>query len=191
MLHSLCRWSSGFRTGRLSKAYPGATLRLCFSSFPKQAQKPKQHSQDGILSMDVNGTQTLKLGLAVGHGTGPELADVFERVITHLAKGTRVDVQFNRSSRVYHSYSSLLSTDKSKSEKTHEIIADETMQDAMHYKSFCEEQALQGTCAIFRTAITAESLYLVRQCLEAVKVECFSQAGNSDPRSSARLLYRY
>lgn len=48
------------------------------------------------------------------------------------------------------------------------------MKDAAHYENFCREEARCGTRAIFRTAITAQSLYLVRQHLEAVKVEHFS-----------------
>ena len=121
---------------------------------------------------DTN-TRTMKVGLAVGHGTGPELADVFEKVIHQLAGRRSVQVQITRSPKIYHSYFSLLSAGKYGTANSQDVIADETMRDVAHYQRFCEEQALQGTCAIFRTAITAESLYLVRQHLEAIKVEYF------------------
>ena len=124
-------------------------------------------------------TKSLKVGLAVGHGTGPELADIFEKVMIQLAERRSIQVQISRSSKIYHSYSSLLSAGEQGPADSQEIIANETMQDVVHYQRFCEEQALQGTRAIFRTAITAESLYLVRQHLEAVKIEYFDQAGSS------------
>ena len=118
--------------------------------------------------MDRNGKSALRVGLAVGRGTGSELADVFETVVLQLASRYSVDIELHRSSRIYHTYLSLLSACDSQ-----EDIHNETIQDTAHYERFCEEEATQGTRVIFRTAITAESLYLVRQHLEAVKVERF------------------
>ena len=111
----------------------------------------------------------LRVGVAIGQGTGMELAEVFERVLANIASYYSLEVQFNRSSRIYHSYSSLFSAGDD-----YQHIYGETMKDAADYESFCTEEALRGTCAIFRTAITAQSLYMVRQHLEAVKVEYFS-----------------
>lgn len=111
----------------------------------------------------------LRVGLAVGHGTGPELADVFVKVSTQMANQYHVGVNICRSQRLYHSYHSLLSTGGNFGH-----VCEETAQDAEHYKQFCRDQVAQGTRVIFRTAITAQSLYLVRQHLEAIKVERFS-----------------
>lgn len=118
--------------------------------------------------MEAKERRTLAVGLAVGHGTGPELASVFEKVILQLASLCSLDIELRRPSRIYHSYLSLLS-----SASCQEEIDEATLQDATHYESFCKEEAARGTRCIFRTAITAESLYLVRQNLEAVKIERF------------------
>ncbi|OGM43364.1 hypothetical protein ABOM_008720 [Aspergillus bombycis] len=58
-------------------------------------------------------------------------------------------------------------------------IADETTRDAEEYRKFCETATANGIAAIFRTAIHAQSHYLVREQLEAVKVENFD-LGNSN-----------
>lgn len=123
--------------------------------------------------MKMNGSSVLRIGLAVGRGTGPELADIFEEVILQLAKPYAIQIELHRSSRIYHSYSSLLSVDD------REGIYMETMRDAEHYEKFCKEEAGRGTRVIFRTAITAQPLYLVRQHLEAIKVEHFHQGPTS------------
>ena len=113
-------------------------------------------------------TDNLMVGVAVGRGTGPELADVFIKVLNQLASHCGIQIDVYQSPRIYHSYQSLFSAG-------HDLqyIRDETAQDAKHYEEFCREQAAQGTNVIFRTAFTAQSLYLVRQHLEAVKIERF------------------
>lgn len=123
--------------------------------------------------MKMDKSRVLRVGLAVGQGTGPELADIFEKVLLQLAKPYAVQIELHRSSRVYHSYRSLLS--KGNREEMHA----ETMRDAEHYESFCKEEAGKGTRVIFRTAITAQPLYLVREHLEAIKVERFHQGSTS------------
>ncbi|WP_411074715.1 isocitrate/isopropylmalate family dehydrogenase [Streptomyces sp. cmx-4-7] len=121
------------------------------------------------------------IGLAVGRGTGPELADVFERVLNALAArrpdgtdgtdGTGVEVV--RSPRLYHSYVSL--------RRGHDVAAVQrlTAEDADHYEAWCRDLAERGTTAVFRTAINAQSLYLVRQRLRAVKVDLLADGGRS------------
>ena len=111
----------------------------------------------------------LRVGLAVGQGTGPELADVFTRVVNLIAQRYQIRIKLNRSSRIYHSYHSLFSVGNG-----HETICRNTAQDALHYEEFCKRQFALGTRVIFRTAFTAQSLYLVREHLEAIKVETFS-----------------
>ncbi|PVC76369.1 isocitrate/isopropylmalate family dehydrogenase [Streptomyces sp. CS081A] len=115
------------------------------------------------------------VGLAVGQGTGPELADVFERVLDALASGRPggegVDVV--RSPRPYHSYVSL--------RRDHDVAAVRrlTAEDADHYEAWCRDLAERGTTAVFRTAINAQSLYLVRRRLRAVKVDLLEADGRS------------
>jgi isocitrate/isopropylmalate dehydrogenase len=104
----------------------------------------------------------MEIGLAVGWGTGPELAKIFERTITRIAERHRTGIAIARSPRIYHSYFSL------KAERDQGKIRELTLRDAEHYENFCRN--LQAP-AIFRTAINAQSLYLVRQRLQAVKVE--------------------
>ncbi|MFJ2580368.1 isocitrate/isopropylmalate family dehydrogenase [Kitasatospora aureofaciens] len=106
------------------------------------------------------------IGLAVGRGTGAELATVFQQVLGRIAKLHRTDIEIVRSPRTYHSYVSLKAE-----EGDVERIGRLTHEDATHYEEFCREQARLGTAAVFRTAINAQSLYLVRQRLQAVKVE--------------------
>ncbi|PRY40432.1 isocitrate/isopropylmalate family dehydrogenase [Umezawaea tangerina] len=105
------------------------------------------------------------IGLAVGRGTGPELAAVFERVLEGIGRSYSVGVEVVRSPRTYHSYHS------AKAEGGTRRIRELNRDDAEHYEAFCRARADRGTTAIFRTAINAQSLYLVRQHLQAVKVD--------------------
>ena len=116
----------------------------------------------------------VRVGHTVGRGTGKELADIFERVMTELSTCYSVHIELYRSSRVYHSYFSLLA------DYSNQIaIEEETLHDVLHYEDFCKKQAVLGTRVTFKTAINAQSLYLVREHLQAVKVECFNQGKNS------------
>ena len=117
---------------------------------------------------------TLRVGYTVGRGTGKELADVFERVMLKIAAFHSIPIELCPSSRVYHSYFSLLEDYNDPKD-----IEEETLQDTLHYEKYCKQQAAQGTHVTFKTAINAQSLYLVRQHLQAVKVECFDQGANS------------
>ncbi|RHZ44058.1 putative isochorismatase family hydrolase [Aspergillus thermomutatus] len=115
--------------------------------------------------------KNLRLGLAIGHGTGRELIAVFKKVIQVLASKYSLHVEFIEASRIYHSYHTLTVSGEEKDLIKH--IADETTQDAEDYRNFCETAASKGIAAIFRTAIHAQSLYLVRDQLKAVKIEHF------------------
>ena len=111
----------------------------------------------------------LEIGLAIGRGTGTELAGIFTKALNEIGQAYGVRPDVNRASRIYHSYHSLFTNGRDTKE-----IHEETIQDAAHYENFCKEQAARGVKALFRTAITAESLYMVRENLEAVKLEIFS-----------------
>ncbi|MFE2292435.1 isocitrate/isopropylmalate family dehydrogenase [Streptomyces sp. NPDC059452] len=121
------------------------------------------------------------IGLAVGRGTGPEVAAVFERVLGTLARLHGTEIGVSRSPRTYHSYVSL------KAEGDVERVRRLTEEDAQHYEEFCRTQAALSTAAVFRTAINAQSLYLVRQRLQAVKVDALP-AG--DGAAASLLLVR-
>lgn len=101
----------------------------------------------------------------MGRGTGPELAAVFERVLGVLTADHPTGVRIVRSPRLYHSYVSL------RAHGGPAGIQELTGQDAEHYERFCRDLAAGGTTAVFRTAINAQSLYLVRRRLCAVKVD--------------------
>lgn len=114
------------------------------------------------------------VGLAVGRGTGPELAHAFERVLTTLGNASSKAIRIVRSPRPYHSYFSLKAAGSGFAE-----IGELTRQDADHYERFYRAQALAGTTAIFRTAINAQSLYLVRERLQAVKIDLIEDKDSS------------
>lgn len=116
--------------------------------------------------------KNLRLGIAIGHGTGRELTVVFKKVIQELAREHSLQVDFIESSRIYHSYHSLTTSRGEKDLIQH--IAEETTLDAEEYRKFCETATANGIAAIFRTAIHAQSLYLVRGQLKAVKIENFN-----------------
>lgn len=116
---------------------------------------------------------SLLVGLAVGNGTGPELMAIFERVIISLAAQRNLELRFVKSDRIYHSYSSLLAINDT------EVLTEETIIDADHYERFCREVARLGVHAIFRTSISAQALYMVRDRLQAVKVEQFKLSSSS------------
>lgn len=122
----------------------------------------------------MNELNRLRAGLAIGRGTGAELADVFTLVMNRLSDHYSVPIELYCSPRTYHSYFSLLGEYNDQ-----KAISHETFQDVSHYETFCKEEASKGTRVIFRTAINAQSLYLVRQHLEAIKIEQFSQGPNS------------
>ncbi|MFB7469879.1 isocitrate/isopropylmalate family dehydrogenase [Kitasatospora sp. NPDC056184] len=124
------------------------------------------------------------VGLAVGRGTGAELATVFERALHRIAAVHGAGIEIVRSPRTYHSYVSL-----------REEVADTarirrlTEEDAGHYERFCRDRARSGTTAVFRTAVNAQSLYLVRQRLQAVKVEPIAGASLLLVRDEAQGFY--
>ncbi|KAJ5493301.1 hypothetical protein N7539_002047 [Penicillium diatomitis] len=111
--------------------------------------------------------RSILVALAVGHGTGPELLAVFQQVIVALAAPYQLQIQFVTSPRTYHSYSSLLAINDT------DVVSSETLLDADHYEEYCRQVVARGACAIFRTSISAQALYMVRDRLFAVKVEHF------------------
>lgn len=135
------------------------------------------------------------VGLAVGRGTGAQVADVFEQVLGRFAELYGRTVAVRRSPRVYHSYVSLRSAagrsiaatggpgaagppaGEARDLAAVDLIRRLTRQDADHYEEFLRETAAAGVPVVFRTAINAQTLYLVRQRLQAVKVDTLDAAG--------------
>ncbi|KAA9166494.1 isocitrate dehydrogenase [Amycolatopsis acidicola] len=110
-------------------------------------------------------TEKIEIGMAVGRGTGAELAATFERITARLGDIYARKPVITRSPRTYDTYHSLLP------ELDVGRIKAATAEDAGHYEAFCRAQAARGVTAIFRTAINAQSLYLVRERLHAVKMD--------------------
>lgn len=117
------------------------------------------------------------VGLAVGRGTGAEIAAVFERVLDGFARTYDRDVAVVRSPRTYHSYVSLRSRSAARDGDGIEEMRRLTQEDADHYERFVRARAAAGTRVVFRTAINAQTLYLVRQRLRAVKVDALDAGG--------------
>lgn len=107
-------------------------------------------------------------GLAVGAGTGPELAVVFRTALARLARGYGIEPRLHESPRRYHTYHSALAAAPGAAPDAVAAIARE---DAAHYAAWCRGLAAAGVRALFRTAVNAQSLYLAREALQAVKLE--------------------
>lgn len=104
------------------------------------------------------------LGLAVGGGTGPELAAVFRRAVAALAAPGSVEIlPCERRFKTYHE----LSWDRVSAAEN----ARASREDAAAYEAFLASAATAGARAVFRTAFNAQSLYLVRERLTGVKIE--------------------
>ena len=128
------------------------------------------HQNDSQLTRNM----TLRVAYTVGRGTGKELADVFERAMLKLSTHYSVSVALHASARIYHADFPLLE-DYNKPEDIETV----NRQDALYYQEFCKEQAWQGTRVTLTPAISAHSLSLARQGLEAVTFECFDQGSTS------------
>jgi isocitrate/isopropylmalate dehydrogenase len=144
--------------------------------------------------------RALKVGLAVGGGTGPELAEVFERTLACLADANGATFEIVRSSRRYRTYVDV-------ARQTPAAAAAAAAEDAQAYEDFLLELARKDVRAVFRTAFNAESIYLSRERLRSVKVELlpfahgkfllvrdqaqgFYAGGNNAPASSPDVIVR-
>jgi nicotinamidase-related amidase/isocitrate/isopropylmalate dehydrogenase len=137
-----------------------------------------------------------RIGLAVGEGTGPELADVFRRAIATLGAVHGTDVQVVTCPRRFRSYGALAAADLSPSEAHRQAEGD-----AAAYADWLRSVHAAGVRAVFRTAFNAQSLYLVRETLWGAQVhglehsegdlllirdgmQGFYTGRNSDPQAS-------
>ncbi len=115
---------------------------------------------------------SLKVGLVVGEGTGPELAKVFEDAVRGLAATHGLPVELRVCPRRFKTYPSVSWSAVSAKE-----AADSAASDAKAYEAFVLESAALGYRAIFRTAFNAQSIYIVRERLMGVKLEPMAFAG--------------
>ena len=120
--------------------------------------------------------KSIKIGVIIGAGSGKRLAGIFEEFLTKLAQSHGVKVEFlkdpdeNASPPYYHSYQSL---------EAH-CIEEISKGNSANFKEISEKEVEvlfntvtkwheAGVKAIFRTAINAETLYLFRQKVKAIK----------------------
>ena len=107
--------------------------------------------------------------MAVGLGTGPELAAIFERSLRTLATQSAAPVELVTSERRYQTFVGHLATRTPARQ-----VARMAAEDAEHYERFLHELAAAGGRVVFRTAINAQPLYRVRERLMGIKVERFT-----------------
>ena len=111
----------------------------------------------------------MKVGLAVGLGTGPELAEVFRSALDAFARPHGVRPELVDSQHRYQTFVGQLAQRTAAAEVAR--LADE---DAQHYERFLSDFHAAGGRVVFRTAINAQPLYRVRERLLGVKLERFA-----------------
>ncbi len=106
------------------------------------------------------------LGLAVGEGTGPELASVFEEAVAAFARAADLAVTVSRAPGLYRTFGGVLAAglDAAAVERSSD-------EDVERYQTWVKTVHARGARAIFRTAFNAQPLYVVRERLACVKVE--------------------
>ena len=114
----------------------------------------------------------LGIGLAVGEGTGPELAAVFEEAVAALAPALGLTARVVRSPHLYRTFTALVAGSPTTREV--EAICDT---DARVYEDFLRELHAAGCRVVFRTAFNAQPLYELRERLTCVKIEVLPLAG--------------
>lgn len=109
----------------------------------------------------------LVVGLATGGGTGPEIASVFRRASEHLSRVHEVPVEIIASPHRFSTFFSALESGSARDiQRGHE-------RDCALYLDFVRGLARRRVPVLFRTAMDAQTLYLARERLGAVKVESF------------------
>lgn len=114
-------------------------------------------------------TTPLSVGIAIGAGTGPELADVFERAAQTWAAERSSAVAFERCPHQFRTFGPIA--------RGSVVDADRVMrEDADRYAAFLRSLYCRGSRIVFRTAFNAQSLYRVREELLAAKVDVLPTA---------------
>lgn len=102
------------------------------------------------------------IGLAVGEGTGPELATLFEEAVAAFTAAAGTAVRIHKSPVLYRTFGGVM-----RHGLTAAAVARSSVEDAAAYESFVRELVAAGGRAIFRTAFNAQPLYVVRERLTA------------------------
>jgi isocitrate/isopropylmalate dehydrogenase len=108
----------------------------------------------------------LLVGLAIGGGTGPEVAAVFRRATATLAAPRAIALELVESSHRFRTFSAVLRAGNDGDGGQHAAH-----EDARLYEAFLRGFHRRGGRVVFRTAFNAQSLYLTRERLMAVKVD--------------------
>ena len=117
---------------------------------------------------------SLRVACSRGKGSCKDLADVFERAMLELSNYYSVATELYAPSQTNPSpFSTLEQFDDL------EYVEEDISQEILRCENFLVEQAAQGTHVVFQTAIDTPPLRLVRQRLQAVRVEHFDQGSNS------------
>jgi len=117
---------------------------------------------------ETPGGHPVVIGLAVGDGTGEELALVFRRAVDRLCSVHRRSVEIATCPQRFSTYGTVAAEGTSPAD-----VASLAERDAVAYAEWLRSLSHAGARAVFRTAFNAQSLYLVREALWAVKPESF------------------
>ncbi len=112
------------------------------------------------------------IGLAIGEGTGPELAAIFERALGAFADAAQVHVHIDKAPTLYRSFGGVIAAGLSAAE-----VAQSSDEDAATYIDYLHGLVARGGRAVFRTAFNAQPLYVVRERLRCAKVETLPNDG--------------
>jgi nicotinamidase-related amidase/isocitrate/isopropylmalate dehydrogenase len=118
------------------------------------------------------GGRTLKLGIAVGGGTGAEVRAAFEAGLGAFADACGVEVRTLVCEHRFETFGGIAAVELSASE-----AAASSERDAARYGEFLHQLAAAGAPAVFRTAINAQPLYAVREQFGGIKVEVVPNDG--------------
>lgn len=106
---------------------------------------------------------TMQIGIIEGGGTGVELAEVFRRAVATMAEPHGLKPQFTIHDHRMRTYSGIHLAEPS-------VIAKSVEEDVASMQRFFEAFHDRGGHAVFRTAVNAQALYVLRRRLKAVKV---------------------
>lgn len=123
--------------------------------------------------MQINKNNKLQIGLIVGAGTGKDLTDIFKEFLGLIVKKhSTFQVEFitqnnpDGTQYIYHSYTSLIK----EIQGDFKLSAAKSQEEVSHLLKTTKEWYKRGVRVVFRTAVNAETLYIFRQKVKAVKV---------------------
>lgn len=113
--------------------------------------------------------EPIKIGIIIGAGTGWRLAEIFREFLSKIVRKHDAEVSFveglGLDNKPFHSYQSL----EKEAGKDSELFKKISWDEVAHLEDTMIQWYSQNVRAIFRTAINAETLYIFRQRVKAVK----------------------